>query len=109
MLSKASAIPKAFIEGVPLKSMCSMRCVIPATSSFSSRLPARIQIPKETLVASSKGSEKTLKPPGSSCTFTFPSLKNLVLQLLQGDALLLVYVQDANLNTVTLGNDGLNP
>src|ERR687894_62911 len=113
MLSNASAIPKASIEGVPLKSMCSIRWVMPATSSFSSRLPARIQIPKETLVASSRGSERTRRPPGSSLLLMLGSLnKALVLQLLQGDAVLLVYVEDPHLHAVALVDhvlDALDP
>ena len=52
------------MSGVPLKSMCSIRWLMPATSSFSSREPARIQTPRETLVASARGSVKTLRSPG---------------------------------------------
>src|SRR5918998_2004804 len=110
MLSKASAMPRASIEGVPLKSMCSMRCVIPATSAFSSRLPARIQTPKDTLVAPSRGSEKTLKPPGSSFTLTFLSPINvLLLHLLQRDAVLLIYLEHTHLDPVALRDDVLDP
>src|SRR3712207_1924163 len=108
MLSKACATPRASISGVPLKSMCSIRWVMPATSSLSSRLPARIQTPKETLVASSKGSEKTRSPPGSSFFLILGSLKGLVLQLLEGDPVLLVYVEDPDLHAVALVDYVLN-
>src|SRR5919199_4613065 len=95
MASKACATPRASMSVVPLKSMCSIRWVIPATSSLSSRLPARIQTPSDTLVATERGSEKILKPPGSSFALTFLWLKGLVLHLLQRDAVLLVDVEDA--------------
>src|SRR4051812_9259526 len=109
MPSKASAIPKAFIEGVPLKSMCSIRWLMPATSSLSSRLPARIQTPKETLVTSERGSEKILTPPGSSFTLTFLSLKRSVLHLLQRDAFLLVDLKHTHLDPVALRDNVLDP
>src|SRR3712207_3397229 len=102
MPSKAWATPRASMSGVPLKSMCSIRWLIPATSSLSSRLPARIQTPKETLVASSRGSEKTRKPPGRSFLTMLGSLKGLILQLLEGDAVLLVYLQHPHLHAVAL-------
>src|SRR3712207_6828856 len=102
MLSKAWATSRASMSGVPLKSMCSMRCEMPATSSLSSRLPARIQTPKETLVASGKGSEETRSPVGSLFSLMLGSLKSLVLQLLQRDAVLLVYVEHPHLHAVAL-------
>src|SRR3712207_1155285 len=109
MLSKACATPRASISGVPLKSMCSIRWVMPATSSLSSRLPARIQTPREMLVASFKGSEKTRSPPGSSFFLTLGSLKGLLLQLLEGDAVLLVDFQHPHLHAVALRDDVLDP
>src|SRR5215211_131230 len=108
MLSKACAMPRAFISGVPLKSMCSIRWLMPATSSLSSRLPARIHTPRATLVDSSRGSEKTLKPSGSSLFLMLGSLKGLLLQLLEGDAVLLVDVEDPHLYAVALVHDVLD-
>src|SRR5215212_3890836 len=109
MPSKAWATPRASMSGVPLKSMCSMRWVMPATPSLSSRLPARIQTPRETLVASSRGSEKTLSPPGRAFVLMLGSLiKALFLQLLEGDAVLLVYLEDPHLDAVALAHDVLD-
>src|SRR5919199_2088314 len=109
MASKACATPRASMSGVPLKSICSIRWVMPATSSLSSRLPARIQIPKETLVDSSRGSAKTRSPPGSSFCLMLGSLKGyLSLHFLEGDAVLLVYVEDTHLHAVALVDHVLN-
>src|SRR5215212_11323463 len=108
MLSKACAISRAFMSGVPLKSMCSIRWLMPATSSLSSRLPARIQTPRATLVDSSSGSDKTRRPPASSLSLMLGSLKGLLLQLLEGDAVLLVDVEDPHLHAIALVHDVLD-
>ena len=76
---------------------------------FSSRLPARIQTPRETLVASANGSEKTRSPLGNSFSRTFGSAKLLLLYLLQRDAVLLVDVEHPNLDRVALAHHVLDP
>src|SRR3712207_2587998 len=112
MLSKAWATSRASMSGVPLKSMCSIRWEMPATSSLSSRLPARIQTPKETLVASARGSEKTRSPVGNLFSLMLGSLKTLVLKLLKRDTVLFVYVEHPHLHAVALVHhvlDALDP
>src|SRR3712207_2468757 len=66
------------------------------------RPPRSTLFPYTTLFRSSRGSEKTRKPPGRSFFTMLGSLKGLILQLLEGDAVLLVYLQHPHLHAVAL-------
>jgi hypothetical protein len=60
--SKTSAISWAEWEGVPLKSMCSMKCEMPAWCSGSNREPTPIQTPRASERTPARGSVTTRSP-----------------------------------------------